>query len=765
MRKLISTKNKVFKVGEMLLMRVWRYTRSSKPVCTLLLVSLLAVLIISPTPASAFDPPPSDLNSGPYVDKVVYKVIANQDQRVLALQSGEIEMDNNFFDPVHLDTLAADPDIDIFSALRNGYGHITINCRDYPLNISGLRRAFAFAFDKERATVEIMDGFSQEHDSLVPYSNGWCAEDEFDWNYYADQSDLGNQILDDLGFDINISTGFRQAPNGAPFDVQIWYGSMSEEIWGGIAQIGADALQELHIDAEKVVFPNEYPDPISVHGSYDMYVSAINFYSNDVDWLAYEYWSDYVDEFGENPSNFANTIYDSWRDQLLYGTTYEEVHEAASEMQKILHYNVPRLVVYENVYMQGYRNDQFTGQVEDLGRYITGPWTLRKIHKVDGTPGGTVTIAISDEPDSFNIYVTNSAYSAAILSELWPALYTSGPDLNPYPDLATGMLTETHSDNLAVPEGHTRFTVDIVQNATWSDGEPLTANDVAFSYTYALESAVYGNPAVTDLGDFVAAYAPNPYRVVLEFSTESYWHFSNFAYNTVIPEHIFNDETGVGYEGWEVWNPVLDPAEPHVTCGPFLFTDYEVGEFYEISYNPTYHYRVSKHAPQIPPAADISYIVGTTGNGITWSFEDDDPDTYEVTMNGTLRESGHVTTNSISHNIDGLPIGNYSFALTVFDETGYFNRSTTHVFVLPSSNGIPGSPSLVSLLLISVSLGSTVIILAAVGSIYRTKKNQTSTHHIGFIDLAGNRSTFYNRNLQNKTISNIHHFTNKLQKL
>jgi peptide/nickel transport system substrate-binding protein len=233
---------------------------------------------------------------------------------------------------------------------------------------------------------------------------------------------------------------------------------------------------------------------------------------------------------------------------------------------------------------------------------------MRKIQKLDGTFGGTVPIAISEEPDSFNIYVTNSAYSAAILSELWPSLYGFGPDLNPYPDLAETMLTETHSDNPAVPDGHTRFTIDIIQNATWSDGVPLTASDVAFSYTYAFESAPFGNPAGTDIGDLVAAYAPTPFRAVVEFSTESYWHFSNFAYDTVIPEHIFNDDTGIGYEGWNTWNPVFDPAEPNVNCGPYIFTDYEAGEFYELTWNPLFHY-----APERP--TDTTSTTTDTGTG------------------------------------------------------------------------------------------------------------------------------------------------------
>lgn len=269
--------------------------------------------------------------------------------------------------------------------------------------------------------------------------------------------------------------------------------------------------------------------------------------------------------------------------------------------------------------MQGYRNDQFTGHVEDLGRYITGPWTMRKIHKLDGTFGGTVTVALGEEPDSFNIYTTNSAYSAAVLEGLWPSLYTWAPDLSPYPDLAESLTTETHDTNPAVPEGHTRFTIDIIQNATWSDGTPLTAEDVAYTFTYAFESFPYGNPAGTDLGDLVGAYAPQTHRVVIEFSTESYWHFSNFAYDTVIPKHIFQE---IGFENWNVWNPVFDPAEPNVNCGPFVFTDFEAGEFYEITYNELFHY-----APDRTPVETTTTETGetttttTTGGGTVPTFD------------------------------------------------------------------------------------------------------------------------------------------------
>ena len=336
------------------------------------------------------------LVSGPYVNEVIYKVIANQDQRILALQAGEIEMDLGYLDPVYLPTLTADPDISIYQGIRNGYGHITINCEKYPLNISGLRRAFAFAYNKTRVPEELLDGFGIEHDSLVPVTNGWCAEEQFDYHYYTAQPDIGNQILDELNFVIDGGTGYRFAPDGSPFEVIIEYSSAG--IRSGItAQIGVDALNSLHINARtRSADFNEYISRLETHGNYDMVVYAVNFYDSEIEWLGYEYWSEYADVEGENPTNFRNATYDNWRNQLLYGTSYDEVYEAAIEMQKILHYNVPRLVTYENFYMQAFRNDVFTGHIEDSYQYISGPWTLRNIHKLDGTAGGSVHIAISE---------------------------------------------------------------------------------------------------------------------------------------------------------------------------------------------------------------------------------------------------------------------------------------------------------------------------------------------------------------------------------
>jgi ABC-type transport system substrate-binding protein len=586
------------------------------------LIAVFIFMTFSPAlPVNALDVQ-GDLNVGPYVDKVVFKIIQNKDQMLLLLVSGEIDIVQEFIHPVWYQALDEEPSINIYRALRNGYGLITINCAKYPLNISGFRKAFAHAFDKTRVRIEVLDGYSQDHDSLVPYVNDYSIEDYLPYHYYSAEPEIGNKILDDLGFGIDPITGFRNAPNGSTFNVIIQYDSLSEEIAGPTARIGVDALRSLHIDADaRAGAANTILSTIYFHQDYDMIFYGLNFLTKDVVWLT-DLWSIYTDYPFRNPCNFANTTYDSWCQRLTSSLNYTEAYEAAANMQMILHENVPGLVVYENIYNQAYRNDVFTGHVPDKGRYIVGQWTLRNIHRTDGTMGGIVTVARVLDLISFNIFRWPGD---TIQQLLWPTLFSIGPDLNFVPNLAESIQMETHADNPSVFEGNTRFIVEIVQNATWSDGTQITANDVAFTFTYLYESAKYGNPRSAVLGDLVAAYAPSTYRAIIEFNSESMWHLSSFVNEFIMPKHIFNDVDGIGYDGWSTWNPVFNPEHPFVTAGPFLLTDLEQGEFYELTVNPDFWYLPSNFCPDTysDPTTDTQFdttlaiAAGVVGAAVT----------------------------------------------------------------------------------------------------------------------------------------------------
>lgn len=540
----------------------------------------------------------SDIRIGPYVDKVVLKFIQDTDQAILALLSNQIDIigDWVWYDQIAL--LSDEPDISIYSALRHGYGHMTINCGKYPLNISGFRRAFAYAYDKTGFGIDILGGNSQDHDSLIPYVNEfYCIEDQLPYHYYTARPDIGNQILDDLDFDIDPMTGFRNAPDGSPFKIVIKYHSWSEIVAGSAARYGVDALHSLHVDAETEA--TDFLGFLSVldyHQDYDMAFYAFNFYGRDVDWLL-SYGSEFVDEPFFNEVNFENDTYDSWCDVLRSVMTYEEAFEAAAAMQLILHENVPRLVIYENFYTQPYRINVFTGHVGDDDRYLHGEWTFRKIHKIDGTRGGTFRLSYDLPRYTLNPFLSGLG---RIDELVWPSLYSLGPNLELLPYIAENVVMETHAENPKVFEGHTRFTVDIIKNATWIDGMPLTAHDVANTYTYLYESSQFGNLAAGDiLGELVAAYSPTPYRAIVEFNTESIWHFNNFALGMIIPMHVFNEVDGIGFDGWNTWDPGFDPEVPYITSGPFYLTDLQPGDFFEFSANPDFCY----YPEDLPPTS------------------------------------------------------------------------------------------------------------------------------------------------------------------
>ncbi len=77
-------------------------------------------------------------------------------------------------------------------------------------------------------------------------------------------------------------------------------------------------------------------------------------------------------------------------------------------------------------------------------------------------------------------------------------------------------------------------------------------------------------------------------------------------------------------------------------------------------------------SPDISHPDDIEFTDGTTGQFITWTFTDSNPDTFEVYLNGTLIMDGiwNETSDSLSLNLDGLDVGTYVFLITITDAGG-----------------------------------------------------------------------------------------------
>ncbi|MFW9767305.1 MAG: ABC transporter substrate-binding protein [Candidatus Thorarchaeota archaeon] len=598
--------------------------------------------------------------SGPHIDKVVYIVIPDRTERLNGLLSSRVDMVMPFLNTSEMYSQALEwgmeADIELSDFLRNGYGQITFNCREYPLNISGFRRAFAYAFDK-MLVVDELHNWAQEHDSLVPAVNPFCIEDGLDWHWYSKDSDTGNAILDDLNFTVDPVTGFRVAPNGERFGVHIkTFNPINND---EIAQITKEAFEALNI-AVVVNDPSVYFLP-------EVHLHERDFDDFDITWMVSEYGSEYTNNTMINLSGFSNSTFDFWGRQLLTSSSYEDVFHAASEMQKILHNEVPSLIAYQNIYHQAYSSYRFMDYVEDIDRYMTGLWTTMNVKRVDGYGGGVLAIGVETNPDSLNPFTGQSEVSKAIFDGMLLGLYARTPTLEPTPQIAKAMTVERHQNNTQIPKGNTRFTFDVNTNLRWTDGVNITAYDVAFTFNYIKESGMYGNPMAEKLTDLFTVYAPSPYQVVFEFSSESYWNFEKIAYTYILPKHVIEK---YGYDEWYSWNLVSGelPDIQSISSGPFMLVDYKENDFYELSINPDwYKYEVVNRAISdvyIIPAQDFSTMLPFFQ--LKWDLEfvpePEYSDQYPFGMTYSILLDG-----------EHFHSGQWTFDYYYFDETIYVN--------------------------------------------------------------------------------------------
>src|SRR5262249_2988826 len=99
--------------------------------------------------------------------------------------------------------------------------------------------------------------------------------------------------------------------------------------------------------------------------------------------------------------------------------------------------------------------------------------------------GGNVINGLYEEPDTLLPYLTNETYSVIVDQALWAPLWYG--DNNGV--LHSGIADLPSSSNGLIAADLMSLTVKLHPGLKWSDGSPLTADDVAFSFN------MYGNPA------------------------------------------------------------------------------------------------------------------------------------------------------------------------------------------------------------------------------------------------------------------------------
>lgn len=613
--------------------------RTRVAIATFLVAGFL-LMSISPIFATAQTLPysglPSVSKNGPYIDKMVFRVQPNTEQQMLALINGEVDMIwESSIDTTYLPQLAAADNVEAYGDWRNGFGFYTFNCDRYPLNITSVRRAYAYALDKYEVSEVLWAGESRPWDAMVP-PGPWTTEEDFTYYYYEENLAIANQLLDDAGLIDIDADGWRENPDGSEIGV-IQVAAHADDFQSSQAGIiGAATLNSIGLQAEAFMTDfYTYIDKLYFHEP-DWWIvfSGYSFredFFNAVYYMYGDYYGGYygVDYFNE--PNFRNATFDSYMDAFLNAKTEQDVRDTIGPMLDILHYECPRVIAYNNKAFSAIRTDKWEGHVPQLGANFPNFWTSMKVHlkeSAGGPYGGTFYVSSSLGIDSFNVMSSIGYYSWAIHFEMWPGLIEKDENAEYVGVLAESWEIQTHATHPdIVPEGNHRFVFNLIQNATWSDGQPVTAEDFAFTFNYFKDGLAYGNPngATATIQSMTAAYAATPFQFVVELNRESFWNFENVAFRTFpLPKHIIEP---YGLEGWNVWDPVKG-GDPLIVQGPFVVTEYIDNEFTELTRRnwayaiehpePTTTPPTGPTTPEPPPPFDptLAIIGGAVGAAV-----------------------------------------------------------------------------------------------------------------------------------------------------
>jgi peptide/nickel transport system substrate-binding protein len=188
----------------------------------------------------------------------------------------------------------------------------------------------------------------------------------------------------------------------------------------------------------------------------------------------------------------------------------------------------------------------------------------------------TFTVALTGDVDSLSPFLGVEANSY----EMWALMYDflvgyKMTDMSPQPALAESW--DTSDDGLT-------WTFHMRDGVKWSDGQPLTAADVAYTYNRVLTGKVEGNNWESYLNNVSSVTAPDATTVVLQLSKPN--AVLPLLPIPIVPEHIWKD-----VDSKSVKNYANEPTngQPVVGSGPFRLVEGTAGgSTFRFETNPDY---------------------------------------------------------------------------------------------------------------------------------------------------------------------------------
>lgn len=241
-----------------------------------------------------------------------------------------------------------------------------------------------------------------------------------------------------------------------------------------------------------------------------------------------------------------------------------------------------------------------------------------------GKFGGTfVSSTIGEGPKTFNPFNTKDNISAQMSEIMYDGLVTTNP--------VTGETIPKLAKSFSV--NGKEYIVNLRHGLKWSDGQPITADDVVFTWQNIIFDG-FGNTSTRD-SVMIDGKLPTVEKIddyTVKFVTpEPFAPFLRMLSSPIAPKHIFQPAVSRGREYFDGFLSTNTNPKEFVTSGAFRLKEYVPAQRVAFERNPNY-YEINKDGKKLPYLDKLVYLIVGDINNQVLKFEGGELD--EISLQG-----------------------------------------------------------------------------------------------------------------------------------
>lgn len=279
--------------------------------------------------------------------------------------------------------------------------------------------------------------------------------------------------------------------------------------------------------------------------------------------LFFSFHTQFTGEGGGNFSEFSSDAYDEAVENFTEAMELEQRQEYAVECQQLLAQNAPTAYMTNPPALIAHNNQLYSGWETMIGRFAYfNPISLMTATPEEG--GNEMVYATVAPPEQFPNFMAHTGPVAVFLHKLnYDPLVQIDTEGNP--------VSQGAAEDWEVVDD-TTIDVTLREGMTWHDGEPVTPEDVMFTWDYATEWGI--TYLASDIEPYESSEQVGDRTVRFNLSAPFAGFIPVSLYRLpILPQHVWDGIT----EEADIENPAQWQDPDMTGSGPFQMVNYEPG--------------------------------------------------------------------------------------------------------------------------------------------------------------------------------------------